>query len=84
MNYFLTTPIYYVTAKPHLGHAYSTVVSDALCRWHRLLGDDVHFHTGTDEHRTIATRARLDTRLEHHSYADDDRANNRPTVQQSA
>lgn len=50
MNYFLTTPIYYVTAKPHLGHAYSTVVSDALCRWHRLLGDDVHFLTGTDEH----------------------------------
>ena len=49
-RYFLTTPIYYVTAKPHLGHAYSTITADALCRWHRLLGDDVHFLTGTDEH----------------------------------
>jgi len=47
---YLTTPIYYVTAKPHLGHAYTTIVGDALARWHRLLGDDVHFLTGTDEH----------------------------------
>jgi methionyl-tRNA synthetase len=49
-RYFLTTPIYYVTAKPHLGHAYTTIIGDALARWHRLLGDDVHFLTGTDEH----------------------------------
>ena len=49
-NYFLTTPIYYVTAKPHLGHAYTTIVGDALARWHRLIGDDVHYLTGTDEH----------------------------------
>ena len=49
-NYYLTTPIYYVNAKPHLGHAYTTIVGDALARWHRLLGDDVHFLTGTDEH----------------------------------
>ena len=47
---FLTTPIYYVNAKPHLGHAYTTIIGDALARWHRLLGDDVHFLTGTDEH----------------------------------
>jgi methionyl-tRNA synthetase len=49
-RYYLTTPIYYVNARPHLGHAYTTIVSDALARWHRLLGDDVHFLTGTDEH----------------------------------
>ena len=49
-HFYLTTPIYYVTAKPHLGHAYSTIIADALARWHRLLGDDVHFLTGTDEH----------------------------------
>jgi methionyl-tRNA synthetase len=49
-RYFLTTPIYYVTAKPHLGHAYTTIIGDALARWHRLLGDDVHYLTGTDEH----------------------------------
>ena len=49
-TYYLTTPIYYVTAKPHLGHAYTTIIGDALARWHRLLGDDVYFLTGTDEH----------------------------------
>ncbi len=46
----MTTPIYYVNAKPHLGHAYTTIVADALARWHRLLDDDVYFLTGTDEH----------------------------------
>ncbi len=49
-KYYLTTPIYYVNARPHLGHAYTTIVGDALARWHRLLGDDVYFLTGTDEH----------------------------------
>jgi len=49
-HYYLTTPIYYVNAKPHLGHAYTTIIADALARWHRLLGDDVHLLTGTDEH----------------------------------
>ncbi|MGB8861303.1 MAG: methionine--tRNA ligase [Ilumatobacteraceae bacterium] len=49
-RYFLTTPIYYVTAKPHLGHAYTTIIGDAIARWRRLNGDDVHFLTGTDEH----------------------------------
>jgi methionyl-tRNA synthetase len=49
-RYYLTTPIYYVNARPHLGHAYTTIVADTLARWHRLLGDDVHFLTGTDEH----------------------------------
>ena len=46
----MTTPIYYVNAEPHLGHAYTTIVGDALTRWHRLLGDDVLYLTGTDEH----------------------------------
>ncbi|MCU0261365.1 MAG: class I tRNA ligase family protein, partial [Ilumatobacteraceae bacterium] len=49
-RFYATTPIYYVNAKPHLGHAYTTIVGDALCRWHRLLGDDVKYLTGTDEH----------------------------------
>ncbi|NDD60822.1 MAG: methionine--tRNA ligase [Actinobacteria bacterium] len=49
-NFAATTPIYYVTAKPHLGHAYTTIVTDAVCRWHRLCGDNVHLLTGTDEH----------------------------------
>ncbi|MEK7411177.1 MAG: class I tRNA ligase family protein, partial [Actinomycetota bacterium] len=45
-----TTPIYYVNAKPHLGHAYTTIIADAVSRWHRLLGHEVHLLTGTDEH----------------------------------
>jgi methionyl-tRNA synthetase len=49
-HYFQTTPLYYVNDRPHLGHAYSEVVSDALSRWHRLIGDEVFFLTGTDEH----------------------------------
>ena len=49
-NFSLTTPIYYVNAQPHLGHAYTTIIGDALARWHRLMGDNVHFLTGTDEH----------------------------------
>jgi methionyl-tRNA synthetase len=49
-GFYVTTPIYYVNAEPHLGHAYTTIVGDALSRWHRLLGDDVMYLTGTDEH----------------------------------
>jgi methionyl-tRNA synthetase len=48
--FYLTTPIYYINARPHLGHAYTTIVADAMCRYRRLRGDDVHFLTGTDEH----------------------------------
>src|SRR5918999_1280104 len=48
--FYVTTPIYYVNDAPHLGHAYTTVIADALARWHRLLGDAVFFLTGTDEH----------------------------------
>ena len=49
-KFYLTTPIYYVNARPHIGHAYTTIVADVLARRHRLLGDDTFFLTGTDEH----------------------------------
>src|SRR4051795_9666072 len=48
--FYLTTPIYYVTAAPHIGNAYTTVAGDVLTRWHRQRGEDVWFLTGTDEH----------------------------------
>lgn len=48
--YFLTTPIYYVNARPHLGHAYTSILCDTLARYQRLVGNDVFFLTGTDEH----------------------------------
>ena len=48
--FYLTTPIYYINAPPHLGHAYTTIVADTMARYRRLAGDDVFFLTGTDEH----------------------------------
>ena len=50
MSYYVTTPIYYVNAEPHLGHAYSTIAADILARHMRQRGEDVFFLTGTDEH----------------------------------
>jgi len=49
-TFYLTTPIYYVNARPHLGHACTTIMADAMCRYRRLRGDRVYFLTGTDEH----------------------------------
>jgi methionyl-tRNA synthetase len=48
-KFYVTTPIYYVTAKPHLGHLYSTVIADVLARWNKLQGKKIFFLTGTDE-----------------------------------
>ncbi|MFH1047550.1 MAG: methionine--tRNA ligase [Patescibacteria group bacterium] len=48
-KFYVTTPIYYVNDKPHIGHAYTTIAADVLARYHRLRGDDVFFLTGTDE-----------------------------------
>jgi methionyl-tRNA synthetase len=49
-KFYITTPIYYVNARPHIGHTYTTVVCDAVARRHRMLGHDTLFLTGTDEH----------------------------------
>lgn len=48
--FYITTPIYYVNDKPHIGHAYTTILADVLARYHRLLQDPTYFLTGTDEH----------------------------------
>ncbi len=49
-TFYLTTPIYYVNDKPHIGHAYTTILADVLTRFHRNSGEDVFFLTGLDEH----------------------------------
>lgn len=49
-SFYVTTPIYYVTAKPHLGSLYSTLLADVIARWNKLQGSDTFFLTGTDEH----------------------------------
>lgn len=49
-RFYITTPIYYVNDKPHIGHAYTTILADVLARYHRIMGDDTFFLTGVDEH----------------------------------
>ncbi len=56
-TFYITTPIYYVNDVPHIGHAYTTITADAVARWHRLLGDETMFLTGTDEHGLKIQRA---------------------------
>ena len=45
-KFYVTTPIFYLNAKPHIGHAYAITIADVLARWHRLKGDDTFFLTG--------------------------------------
>ena len=49
-NFYITTPIYYPSGKPHMGHAYSSIIADIFARFKRMEGFDVLFLTGTDEH----------------------------------
>ena len=67
-KFYVTTPIYYVNDKPHIGHAYTTILADVLSRYHRLMGIPTHFLTGTDEHgqkvQTAAAKHNV-TPLEH-------------------
>ena len=56
-KFYITTPIYYVNARPHIGHAYTTIVCDAIARRQRMLGVDTYFLTGTDEHGVNVERA---------------------------
>src|SRR5829696_8401093 len=60
-TFYITTPIYYPNAEPHLGHVYTTVCADVVARYHRLRGDDTFFLTGTDEHgiKMVKTAATL-------------------------
>eukprot|EP00667_Euglena_gracilis_P003859 EG_transcript_3873 len=55
--FYITTPIYYVNALPHIGHIYTTLIADCLARYHKLLGEDVFLVTGTDEHGQKIERA---------------------------
>jgi methionyl-tRNA synthetase len=56
-EYYLTTPIYYVNDRPHIGHAYTTILADVLTRWRQARGQEVRFLTGTDEHGQSVARA---------------------------
>jgi methionyl-tRNA synthetase len=69
--FYLTTPIYYVNARPHLGHAYTTIVADAMARYHRIAGDETLFLTGTDEHGDNIARVAAQAGMSPQAYADE-------------
>ncbi|MBC7232457.1 MAG: methionine--tRNA ligase [Chloroflexi bacterium] len=69
-KFYVTTPIYYVNDVPHIGHAYTTIAADVLARYHRLMGDDVFFLTGTDEHGQNIERIAEEKGLSPQEYCD--------------
>jgi methionyl-tRNA synthetase len=76
-RFYITTPIYYINARPHIGHAYTTMVADAIARSRRLLGDEVFFLTGTDEHGQKVERAAQKAGRPTKEFADDTAAHYR-------
>lgn len=69
-NFYITTPIYYVNAVPHIGSAYTTLACDVMARFKRLDGYDVHFLTGTDEHGQKVYKAAQDKGIDPQTFVD--------------
>lgn len=70
MRTYITTPIYYVNDRPHIGHAYTSLAADVLARWRRLQGHEVFFLTGTDEHGQKVEKAARDAGMEPQAFTD--------------
>jgi methionyl-tRNA synthetase len=70
-KFYITTPIYYVNDKPHIGHAYTSVLADVLARWHKLQGEAVFFSAGTDEHGAKIEEAANKARKEPQEFCDE-------------
>jgi methionyl-tRNA synthetase len=70
MSIYITTPIYYVNAQPHLGHAYSTIVADTIYRFKKLCGEEAFFQTGTDEHGDKVVEAAAKAGMSPKEYVD--------------
>lgn len=68
--FYITTPIYYVNASPHIGHAYTTIVADVMARFHRMMGSPTFFLTGTDEHGDKIAEAAAAAGISPRQYAD--------------
>jgi methionyl-tRNA synthetase len=77
--FYVTTPIYYVNDRPHIGHVYTTTIADVLARYHRLMGDDVFFLTGVDEHAAKVVDAAEQRGLTAQVWADENAAAFRET-----
>ena len=69
-HFYVTTPIYYVNASPHIGHAYTTIVADVMARFYRMAGYDTFFLTGTDEHGDKVAEAAVSANETPKAYAD--------------
>ena len=69
-KYYITTAIDYVNAKPHIGHAYEKIAADILARFHRILGHDVFFCTGLDEHGSKIEKAAKQANMEPQKFCD--------------
>ncbi len=70
-KFYITTPIYYVNDKPHIGHAYTTILADVLTRYHKAEGDDVFFLTGLDEHGQKVFQAAEQRKMTPQEHCDD-------------
>ena len=70
-TFYITSPIFYPNAVPHMGHAYTTLLCDILARYHRLVGFETYFLTGTDEHTEKVVKAALSAGQEPHAYLED-------------
>jgi methionyl-tRNA synthetase len=70
-KFYITSPLYYVNDKPHLGHAFTTITVDVLARWHRLKGEKVFFLTGTDEHGEKNVKAAEEKKEDTQKYVDE-------------
>lgn len=68
--FYITTPIYYVNARPHLGHAYTTICADVINRYHTMISDETYFLTGTDEHGDKIMRAARKEKMTPREYVD--------------
>ncbi|HEX4796484.1 MAG TPA: class I tRNA ligase family protein, partial [Humisphaera sp.] len=69
-RYYLTTPIYYPNAEPHIGHVYTTMAADTIARYRRLIGDDTYLLTGTDEHGIKMVKTAAEQGIEPAALAD--------------
>ncbi len=70
-SFYITTPIYYVNDKPHIGHAYTTILADVLARYHKVVGEEVFFLTGLDEHGQKIQQAAEKRGLSPQAHCDD-------------
>ena len=70
-NFYITTPIYYPSAKPHMGHAYSSIIADFFARFKRMDGFEVQFLTGTDEHGQKVEKAAISKKKETQDFVDE-------------